>query len=288
MARYGLLGDVHANYSWMAFSLWKLHHENIEEVLQVGDFGIGQTKYNQKFLKRTSKLAVHYGIKLRIVPGNHEDHNYITELIGDNNDEWAELMPNLFIAPRGLRWTWDDTSFVALGGAPSVDRGWRREDQADTLDAKYHHWFPGEMITEEDVDRVVAGGYADVMVAHDAPENVPTIDARIKNNPHGFRADDLAYAAEGRSLMTRAFRGVSPRTFIHGHYHFLVDDMVPSPPRNADEALDEIPYTHILGLANDEQNYSLGHYDTVSKKAHAWNIKADTLAYMAAGGTFRP
>jgi len=45
-------------------------------------------------------------------------------------------------------------------GGPSVD-----------LDVRSRHtdWWPEEMITDEDVAAVVGGGYADVMLADDAP-----------------------------------------------------------------------------------------------------------------------
>jgi Calcineurin-like phosphoesterase len=289
-SRVGLLGDTHANYAWTAFALWKFHREGITRVLQLGDLGLGKSNYNAKFLKRVSKLAVHYGITLYVTLGNHEDWNYAEELFSTTmrEDGWAEVRPNLLIAPRGLRWTWDDVSFVSLGGAPSVDRGWRVEEQAKILDPDYHLWFPGEMITQEDVDLVVAGGYADVMVAHDAPMGVPTIDKAISSNPHGFRPADLLYAADGRKLMDDAFRGVRPRTFLHGHYHMLVDDMIrtPSNPNPGLIETADVKWTHVLGLNCDGRNYFLGQYDLKARKADAWDIRPDIDRYNKEGGNF--
>lgn len=272
--RVGVLGDVHADYGWMAFALWKMNLEGINKVLQVGDMGIGRTNYNAKFLDRTSKLAVRHGVTLYVVPGNHEDWDQINGLVGDNRTEWAELRPNIMVAPRGMRWTWGSSSFVALGGAPSVDRGWRQEHDEGVLDTKYHSWFPGEMITQEDVEYVVAGGYADVMVGHDAPQNVTQIDGRIAHNPLGFRAADLVYAADGRFLYNEAFRGVNPLVILHGHYHFKVDEMI----RNAAGE-----FTNVMGYHCNGNNFSMGHYDTEEKKAYHWDILGDVKKYNASG-----
>lgn len=275
MTRIGVLGDVHATYYWVSFALWKFHNEGITHVVQVGDFGLGRTNYNRKFVHRVGKLATHYGITFDIVPGNHEDWDWIDLLTKGNRTEKVEIEPNLFILPRGYRWEEDGSTFVALGGAPSVDRAWRQEEDKGVLNSVYHRWFPTEIITQEDVDYVVAGGHADVMFGHDAPDGVSQIHERIKHNPIGFTAADLLYAADGRRLYTEAFRGVNPSVLFHGHYHFRVDEMI----RNATGE-----YTNILGLTNEDSAFSMGHYDTETKKGHIWNTTPDFQKFLALWG----
>lgn len=282
MTKIGILGDVHADTYWFEFAMWKFNNEGINRVLQVGDFGIGQSNYNARFLKRANRVAKHFGVRVYITPGNHEDWDYINELHEEGNktdDGWTILrQKNLLLAPRGHRWEWDGVSFVSLGGAPSVDRKWRvRQQGGRGATHRDRLWYAGEQITQEDVDRTVAGGYADVMVAHDAPMNVPTIEHVISTNPHGFAAEDLVYAQEGRLLMDQAFRGVSPRTFLHGHYHFRVDDMVPAPAR--EEFQSNVSWTHVAGFGCNQQDHSLGHYETDNKTAYHWNIMRDVAAY---------
>lgn len=248
----GILGDVHGNMAWMQFALHEFHEKGITTVLQVGDFGIYNSINGHFFLKKANLLAKHYDITLYVVPGNHEDWDYINSYT-DGKDEWVKLRERILLAPRGLRWTWNDTSFVALGGAPSVDRAWRVSRQGVNKSL----WWPEEAITQDDVDKVAGDGYADVMVAHDAPF-VPSIDHRIAGNPMGFKHEDLVYAAEGRALMDQAFKAVKPKVFLHGHYHFLVNDIVDD--------------THILGLDCDGQNYSLGALYLGKVTATAWDI----------------
>jgi len=274
----GLLGDVHANGEFLNFALWKMNLENISDVIQVGDFGIGQTNYNARFLRRASVLAAHFGITVHIVPGNHEDHVLINELIGEQRTDFVRLRDNLLLVPRGMRWQWGSSTFVGLGGAPSVDMTARKAAQMGILDRKKHSWFPEEMITEEDLAYVAEGGYADIMLCHDAPNGVSAITKRISSNPMGFDVAGLAYAEEGREKMTRAFRSVAPKTFVHGHYHFPVNEMVPRPGMGSGS---EMEYTHILGLGCDGSymQFSMGHYDTETKIAHMWNSHEDHMNY---------
>lgn len=270
--KIGILGDTHMQTQWTLFALWKFHKEGITKVIQVGDFGIAQTVPGERFLNAVNTAAHAYGIELYVVPGNHEDWNYINQLTAGNRQRWAYLRDNIILAPRGIRWEWDGVKFVALGGAPSVDRTWRLEDQHFITDPKQHLWFPGEMITWEDVEYVAAGGYADVMIGHDAPENVPTIEAQISRSQYMWNPADLLYAADGRRRYTEAFKAVAPKTVFHGHYHFKVDDMIPA--GNGE-------WANVLGLECDGMAHALGHYDTEEKKGYVWNVRRDIGEYNA-------
>ena len=281
----GLLGDTHANKNWIRFALWKFHKEGITTVLQVGDFGIYQDESSLRYLKLANKLAEEFGITIHVVPGNHEDWRYINKTIAEKtlDSGWAQLRSNILLAPRGHRWEWDGVSFVGLGGAPSVDRGWRKRADARHPNAKNPLWDPNEAITLEDVYNTIQGGHAEVMVGHDAPNGVATISHGIKGNPHGFETADLLYAADGRELMTQAFRGVSPKTFLHGHYHFLVNEMIVRPGLEDELFDDRGAWTHVLGLGCDGMVNSLGQYDTETRTAHAWDVTKDITSFNRGG-----
>lgn len=272
--RIGLLGDVHGRTAWFRYAIDKFAREGITTVVQLGDFGIGQPFMFNKTLKSLNQHLVRKGITFYVVPGNHENYDVINALPVEE-DGWQHLKSNILLAPRGHRWVWDGVSFVALGGAPSVDRSWRRQRDAN----KPHDpcWWEAEAITLEDVSNVAAGGYADVMIGHDAPNGISTIQKNISSNPHGFKQVDLLYAAEGRELLTQAFRAVAPKYFFHGHYHFLVDEAV------VVERDGEYAQCHVIGLTNDQQNFSLGEFNTDSMTAWAWDIKADYNEYLSPG-----
>lgn len=93
------------------------------------------------------------------------------------------------------------------------------------------------MITDEDVAAAVAGGYADVMLAYDAPLAPYEVDrvAYIRtHNEWGWPDRALAYARVGAERMHDAFLGVAPRLFAHGHYHVVGEATVALPGRDYD------------------------------------------------------
>jgi Icc-related predicted phosphoesterase len=256
--RIGLLGDTHADDYWMSYALDKFRREGIDTIIQLGDLGIYRSRKPGKgFLDITEKKLAENGQMMVAVPGNHEDYDYIESIPVE--DGWQRVRPHIGLPVRGHRWELEGRTFVALGGAPSVDRSWRVNDERQFPGSKL--WWHQEAVTGADVDKVKEGGYADVMVAHDAPLGVPTVDLGIRGNPMGFQPHDLEYALEGRKIMREAFDAVQPKLYLHGHYHFHVNDRVDD--------------THVLGLSCNQNNYSLGELDTETLRAEAWNIIED-------------
>ncbi|UDL16438.1 phosphatase [Microbacterium phage Zooman] len=259
----GVLGDTHGNTAAARFMLWSMHRMGIQRVIHVGDFGIYTDNNGMKFASKVNQYAQEFGITLIVVPGNHENWRIINEMVGEDRENLAAYRSNIFIAPRGYRWEWNGMSFLALGGAPSVDRTWRLQLDKRSKD-KYKAnqlWYPEEQITGADVDYVKAGGYADVMIGHDAPHGIQGIERVIKGNPHGFHVADLLYAEEGRLLMTEAFRGVAPEFFFHGHYHTPVNENIQRPGGEYGEI------THVIGLDCEFNNYSMAVIDTETRTA---------------------
>lgn len=254
--KIGFLGDIHQHSGAARFALYTFNALGVDTVVQVGDYGIGADRVGQYFDKRVQRFAEQFGVTLYVVPGNHENWERINLLTDGSRQTWAQITQNVFLAPRGIRWTWDGMSFVALGGAPSVDRTYRRKLIESGRVYGDAPWYPEEQITQEDVDYVVAGGYADVMVAHDAPSGVPTIDKAIDGNPHGFNMIDVRYAEDGRRLITEAFRGVGPKYFFHGHYHIPVNDYIQRPNAEYGEQ------TRIVGLDCNFRKHTMAVLDT--------------------------
>jgi predicted phosphodiesterase len=238
----GLLGDTHGSKRWTHFALWCYKQAGIKTVYQVGDFGVGPERADT-FASFVNKWAKTFDLNLVIVPGNHEDYDHIDNL-RFREDGFQHYRSNLKIAPRGHRWEHDGVKFVALGGAPSVDRAFR-------LTTKQKSWWMQEMITKDDALKTVAGGLADVFLAHDAPFT-PTIDMHIAGNPMGFRLEDLHYALEGRELMHKVVSEVKPVVFAHGHYHIPVNDVI---------EWDDGSKTRVFGLDCDGKAASIGFLD---------------------------
>ncbi|TLP74416.1 hypothetical protein FEF27_08670 [Nesterenkonia sphaerica] len=223
-ATVAIAGDWHANTSSAIRCLRRLHSLGVREVFQLGDFGIWPGQKGTEYLDALQEVLDELGMRLVVTPGNHEDYHQISQLSAQNRDHhdihadfealgavmWAR--ERIALLPRGHRFTRSGWSFVSLGGAPSVDFEHRITGQS---------WWIEEMITGDDVATVVAGGTADVMFTHDAPEPWHGTDmvAKIIQTPLGRSAEVLAYATEGRRRLDEAFQAVKPRVLAHGHYH---------------------------------------------------------------------
>lgn len=242
MSRVGLIGDIHGNSTWMVYALQRLSLLGITEVIQLGDFGIGMGGDKDRFVRSVDAACRTYRIKLIVTHGNHENMDLINA-IPVSTDGFRHLTDNISFATAGARWKMGGRSFVALPGAASVDRTYRqcmeRDRRAQGRSDRY--WWPEEAITREDVDAVVAGGYADIMVGHDAPI-VEEIQKRIRDNPHGFEQRDIDYANENRKLMDEAVAGVKPKLTFSGHYHFAIADEIRWP---------DDPVSHIAGTVTN-------------------------------------
>jgi hypothetical protein len=81
-------------------------------------------------------------------------------------------------------------------------------------------WWAEEAITDEQAARAVAGGPADVLIAHDCPAGVliPGIDDRTLSEAP-FPAFELLRAGEHRQVLRRVVDAVRPAQIWHGHYH---------------------------------------------------------------------
>jgi hypothetical protein len=215
-----LAGDWHGDSAWANARLQSLGERAIKIVLHLGDFGIWPGPTGVRYLRTIEAVCARYELALFVTPGNHDDWGRLISMWEHPKHRSEDGLPrplyltdHVAVLPRGYRWTWGGRSFVSLGGAPSVDFESR---------SRGRDWWPEEQIARSDVDRTVAGGYADVMLTHDAPGPpwaTPQIEAILSSNPMGWSAPALDYAAVGRALVTEAFLGVRPRFLAHGHYH---------------------------------------------------------------------
>jgi hypothetical protein len=114
--------------------------------------------------------------------------------------------PGSITCPRGTRWTWHGLTWLALGGATSLDRVGRTEGVS---------WWPEEALTIADADRAVAGGPVDVMVTHDAPAGVTVPGA----GSYLWREETMNASYLNRELLREVVDVVGPTHLFHGHFH---------------------------------------------------------------------
>lgn len=220
--RIGLVGDLHGNVNWAQGILQRLASLGIKHVFQVGDFGIWPGLEGADYLRRVTSTVRRLGLCLWIIPGNHEDYSQITDPDDPEGGLERQILAEgdgweVALLPRGYAWELGGRTFVALGGAPSIDFEMRKEGRS---------WWPEEMIRPSDIERLHRSAGADIMLCHDAPDGGTLQVQRIIDTPASqsmWSKEGLSYAAKGRMLMNHAYNVVKPKMFVHGHYH--VPDM---------------------------------------------------------------
>jgi len=217
----GLVGDLEGDRDWAVGRLRALGERgDVDVVCQLGDLRFGYGPDPEGYLAALDSVCAESEIRLLCITGNHENWARLDQLWAEPRwqHEDGSLKPlavseHVTMLPRGHRWEMGGRSFVALGGAPSVNRDLLTEGV---------DWWPSEVIREQHVEATIAGGHADVMLTHDSPGPpfcTPPVGDIIAGNPLDWPDSILAYAEEGIDKVTRAVLGVQPLILVHGHFH---------------------------------------------------------------------
>lgn len=238
-----VLGDVHGNADWLRLYVYpRAMVLGVDLIVQLGDFGYWEhTPAGVKFLKEASDIATVAGIPLYWLRGNHDKTSFLFERYSElgDDDGFLYIRDNIFFIPDGTLWTWQGRSFRAFGGAYSVDKNWRVQQEA----LNYAHlvrkeqyraeaqdrapepvpsqagqlWFPEEEMRDVDMDAYLAAftGRVDYVFSHDKPRCT---------NP-GWNRKDLPLCLPNQDRLQRALLAHTPSYWFHGHlhYHYLQD-----------------------------------------------------------------
>jgi hypothetical protein len=202
-------GDVHCELGWVVALIDIARSEGCHAIVQLGDlgflpgFGVGM-----RFITETASLLRRAGLPLYFLEGNHDDLDALWRTKRRLVSGFVEIDSHLYYLRRGQRFSWSDVSFLAVGGAHSIDRRWRIGTQplAGTL------WWPRETLDDRDLVRASVGGPVDVMFCHDCPAGV-TIPGLQTIEP----------AAENRRRLGTIVDAVRPKLLLHAHYHQRFD-----------------------------------------------------------------
>lgn len=210
--KIAIAGDWHGNRSYSLDAIKWAAEQGVDAIVHVGDFGY---HFDNDFLDDMYGLLAVEDIDLFFVDGNHENFPrlYSFDL---NRDGVRELRYNIFHLPRGFRWEWHGVTYMALGGAHSVDRQGRRENVS---------WWPQERITAADEYRALDGGPVDVMFTHDCPYGVD-IPGINDDTSTWIPKVDLSMAKIHRQTLRNIVDQVKPTELYHGHYHTKYDSVL--------------------------------------------------------------
>ena len=256
----GLIGDLEGDREWAVGVLRTLGERgDIRVACQLGDLRFGMGDDPDGYLDAIEAICSEVDLRLLCINGNHENWARLDELWAhpshqdeEGNLEPLEVSAHVTLIPRGHRWELGGRSFVALGGAPSVNRLLLTEGVS---------WWPSEVIRDEHVNATIAQGYADVMLTHDSPPppfcTDPVADV-IESNPWGWPDVILREADEDTAQVARAVLGVRPRLLAHGHFHVAGEATVRLPGAEHDTTI------WSLGANQDPANIRLLDVETLA------------------------
>jgi len=216
-----LVGDTHANAEWTCRVIDRAARLDVDLVLQLGDFGYWPNfQHGRYFMDMVEQSLGEYDIPLWFIDGNHEDHLSLKSV--ECTTEPVPITDHVTYVPRGTRWVWGDTRWLAIGGATSVDRFLRREGV---------DWFAQEALSVAQEAAIADAGQSDVVVAHDAPWGVPFLieHYNLDQPPEtrgGWPPDALRDSDQHMRRMRALLDAVRASAWFHGHHHVQYDDVV--------------------------------------------------------------
>lgn len=264
-----IAGDLHGNATHAQTVIRAAVRNDCAKVFVVGDFGAWEHmpsgRHYFDVVNRTAKKA---GVTVYFLDGNHDKSSLLHELYDDHPDDEGFLVcrSHLRYAPRGHRWTWEDTAFAAFGGARSTDKGWRlaREARkAEKFEKRRRYgsskqpvtsgilWFPEEEMTDEELGELLAADSSpvDVLLTHDKP----------RSSQPKWNRKDKPECYPNQDRIQRVVRALRPSLLFHGHLHVRYTDVV---------ACGDGQWTRVEGLACDPEASQYLEYSN----DHSWHV----------------
>jgi predicted phosphodiesterase len=196
------LGDTHGNIGWMKNVIIPVAvSERVDLILQLGDWGFWWPGDDKD--ERLNEMLAAHDIPMWFIDGNHDNHARLRA------QSRYQLRSHLRYLPRGERFELDGVSFLALGGAYSIDKAYRIEGKS---------WWREEEITYAEAMHAVEGGRVTVMLTHDIPWGVELTWDRKRDFPDSI---------PNRKLLRHVVDEVRPKWLFHGHMHFRQTSLLP-------------------------------------------------------------
>lgn len=206
-----------------------LDGEPAKIVLQAGDFGLMPGTAGLDFLHAVLDACYEHDVRVWFIDGNHDCPDMLAGMeITGNDRQFVNWLP------RGHRWEWHGRTWLAMGGAVSLDKAgppcWKCYGRGAYVRERCRHcqgrgrfprvegvsWWPEERITLAQAEAAVAAGPADVLLSHDCPARV--VHA-FPDRPFWYGAAEITAAEENAELLQVIASGTRVTHDIHGHLH---------------------------------------------------------------------
>ena len=209
-------GDTHGNQGHLRYLIRMANAHDCSRIFVVGDFGYWEhTREGREFLDEVNHYALNQAMLVYFCDGNHDKTSLLVDKYQEVSDHEGFLKVRDFIryASRGHRWDWGGLRFIALGGAYSIDKGWRlaMEKQHPGKYPLESLWFPEEEMSDEDMDAILKDtSPVDIIMAHDMP----------RGSDPGWGRDSPQECHHNQDRLARAVRVLDPKLYFHGHLHY--------------------------------------------------------------------
>lgn len=213
-----LAGDWHGDLPFAQSCIEWGYSVGVSTFVQLGDLNYMADDEGRRFLTGLATWLDLFDADLLWLDGNHEDHSALNALPLDPATGLRPVESRIWHLPRGFRWQWHGHTWMALGGAHSVDRSARTP----------HTWWPGEVLSDSDVAYATRPGEVTMLLTHDMPSqaHLPRLDGHSYWPEH-----DLAAAEAHRARVGAVVDAVQPAHVWHGHHHHRYDQTVPRDQR---------------------------------------------------------
>ena len=260
-----IAGDTHGNIDWLRDYLYPAAYlAHAHTIVQVGDFGYWEhEQVGVAFLDEVAELAQVYGIDLYWLRGNHDKSSLCERRYRRHfrDEGFLQVRPGLYYIPDGLIFTWAGVRMRAFGGAYSLDKFYRlqqerlrhQQNQRIVAGLRGHGliaevpaysaagtlWFPEEEMTDADMTGYLAADSAPVQVifSHDKPR---AADPGVELSPQPL-------CLPNQDRLQRALWAHQPRWWLHGHLHVAYRDQV---------RCGDFRHTTVVGLAADDKAHT--------------------------------
>jgi len=196
-----LVGDTHANTRWFEDVVIPVGvSHGVDAFCQLGDFGAWSESSEFLAAARRSPVPFYF------LDGNHENHDLLGRLSAGSRAP-VSLGGNLVYMPRASSQVWGGVRVGFLGGAVSIDRGYRTAG---------YDWFAGEGLSPGDVEAAADLAGCSILLTHDAPAGFELPLPPVRDS---VWLTALADCDRHRGTLAGVLDVIRPQLLVHGHYH---------------------------------------------------------------------
>jgi len=207
------VGDIHGEYGSLRYNILRLHEDSY--IIQVGDFGVGFHKpnYYKTEFERMQEILDTKNCHLYVIRGNHDDPEWFKE----TNNPFD--LKNITLLKDYSELNLLDKNILLVGGAVSIDRGWRQLKNKELVkqgDSKRLWWEDEPFIYNDNFDYKKY----DIVVTHTRPANSGAFKG-FNNIKEFLDGDDtlkeeLIQESESMKLL---WEKTKPLRWFYGHFH---------------------------------------------------------------------